>query len=223
MAFFGESTGYPALRVTVGDAGQMNQDMDYLVLGTATDQPAFQNLNPKLSVAINSDGISIQQTSNFYSRVRHAWWKVAQLRPNWWWQALHGTNSKGLIAEQGQTPDAVLQGIESPAKSGRSVVAIAISDSEDAGSFTNAFLTASASSAIAQAVSVLHGSEFSSYRLDENFYRIGSLPWYAQVRYYLLAYPWLIVLFTFLLGLFVVPWIRARLDQRSNERLGTKI
>ncbi len=223
LAYFGEQTGYPALRVSVGDAGQLGGDFDYLVLGTASDQPAFDKLNAKLPVAINSDGISIQQTRNMYTRLRHAWWQVAQLRPNWWYKALHEVNRNGLIADEGQVPDAVLEGIESPTQSGRSVVTIALGNDESAGSFTTAFLAASTSSAVSESVSVLHGSDFSSFRMDDNFYRVGALPWYTQVRYYLLAYPWLIVVFTFVLGLFVVPWIRARLDQRTRERLGTKV
>ncbi len=219
MGYFGEQTGYPATRVSVGEVGDLGGDMDDLVIGTAGDQPAFERLNPKLPIAVNTDGVSIQNTDTVYTRLRHAWWQVAQLRPNWWWKATHEVDREGLISTLGQFPDALIEGIESPSTHGRSVVAIALKNDESANSFTTAFLGASTSSAISDSVSVLHGTEFSSYRLDDDFYRVGDLPWYAQVRYRLVEYPWLIVLFTFVLGLFVVPWIRARLDRRTKERL----
>ena len=96
---------------------------------------------------------------------------------------------------------------------------LALKSDETADQFTTAFVGASASSDISGSVSVLHGAEFSSYRPDDRFYRVGSLTTLQQLRYHLVEYPWLIVLFTFLLGMAVVPWIRARLDQRTKERL----
>ncbi len=44
LAYFGEQTGYPALRVEMGDSSDLGQDADYLVLGTPDDQPAFEQL-----------------------------------------------------------------------------------------------------------------------------------------------------------------------------------
>jgi hypothetical protein len=35
-------------------------------------------------------------------------------------------------------------------------------------------------------------------------------------------FPWLIVLLTFTLGLIVVPWTRAKLDQRQRARLASE-
>jgi cellulose synthase (UDP-forming) len=219
LSFFGEQTGYPALRVSTADASSLGQDADYLILGTQSDQPAFTQLGDALPVTMNSDGLTVRDTDNLYTRLRHAWWQVAQLRPNWWWKATHGPDRNGLVASIGEFPDALLEGIESPWHKHRSVVTIALRNDESADAFTNAFLGSSTSSAISDSVSVLHGTDFTSYRLDDSFYRVGSLPWYAYLRYRLLEYPWLIVLFAFLLGLLVVPWMRARLDQRQKDRL----
>ena len=221
LAYFGEQTGYPALRVSVGDAGQLGGDLDYLVVGTPADQPAFEKLNAALPVAISQDGFTIRETGNFYATLRHAWWQIAQLHTRWMWKAAHGPDRNGLVAELGEIPEALIEGIQSPWAGSRSIVTITLRNNDAANAFTTPFLAASTSSAIAESVSVLHGSDFSSYRLDDSFYRVGSLPWYAWVRYSLNEFPWLIVLFTFVLGLFVVPWIRARLDQRSKVRLGT--
>ncbi len=219
LSFFGEQTGYPALRVSTGDAGSLGQNADYLILGTQSDQPAFAQLGNTLPVTMSGDGLTVRDTDNMYTRLRHAWWQVAQLRPNWWWKATHGPDRNGLLASIGEFPDALLEGVESPWNKDRSVVTIALRNDESADAFTTAFLGASTSSAISDSVSVLHGTDFSSYRLDDSFYRVGHLPWYAYLRYRLLEYPWLIVLFAFLLGLVVVPWMRARLDKRSKDRL----
>ena len=85
--------------------------------------------------------------------------------------------------------------------------------------FSPAFLAASASGDVSQSVSVLHGASFASYRIGDEVYYVGHMPWWGLIRYRLRQFPWLIVVLTFVLGLFVVPWIRARLDQRVQARL----
>jgi cellulose synthase (UDP-forming) len=99
------------------------------------------------------------------------------------------------------------------------MVTITIKSDDSVAAFSDAFLKASGSASIGDSVSVLEGSEFTSYRLGDTFYQVGHLPWWTQVRYRLREFPWLIVLLTFVLGLFVVPWTKARLDHRTQARL----
>jgi cellulose synthase (UDP-forming) len=124
-----------------------------------------------------------------------------------------------LVASLGEYPDAVIQGIESPWTAGRSVVTITIKNDGATRAFTGAFLKSSGSGSISESVSVLQGGDFTSYRLGDAFFQVGHLPWWTQVRYRLREFPWLVVLLTFILGLFVVPWTRARLDDRTRARL----
>jgi cellulose synthase (UDP-forming) len=218
LAYFGEQTGYPALRLHLADSSSLSGDSDFLVLGTPTDQPAFTQLNPHLPVAIVDGGFSIRNTGGFFTNVEHAWWQVAEMRPNWW-RLSASREREGLLESLGQFPDALLQGIESPWSSHRSIVTITLKSDDGAVPFAAAFWKSSTSADISQSVSVLHGSDFTSYRLGESVYHVGSLPWWNRVRYWLRAFPWLIIVLTFLLGLFVVPWIKIRLDRRAKARL----
>ena len=219
VSYFAEQTGYPALRLQVEDSAGLGKDADYLILGNPIDQPAFEPLNQHLPVAVNQDAISVQDTGGFFATIESAWWQVAEMRPDWWWKLTKGQGKAGLVASLGESPDAVIQGIESPWKSGRSVITVTIKNDNAATVFSSAFLKSSGSANISDSVSVLQGSEFTSYRLGDSFYQVGHLPWWTQVRYWLKEFPWLIVLLTFVLGLFVVPWTRARLDRRTQARL----
>lgn len=219
MAYFGEQTGYPALRVETGDPSLLGQDADYLVLGTPGDQPAFEHLKDDLPVEVQENGFSVRDTGGFFPAIKHAWWQVAQMRPKWWWKLEQSKQRSGLLRSLGSTPDALVQGLESPWNSGRSVVAITYKDDDGAGQFASAFWKSSTSGDISESVSVLHGSTFSSYRLGDRYYHVGHLPWWALVRYWLREFPWMIVVLTFVLGLFVVPWIKIHLDRHAQRRL----
>jgi cellulose synthase (UDP-forming) len=219
LSYFAEQTGYPALRLQVDDSASLGKDADYLILGTPDDQPAFDRLHHRLPITVSQDGLSVEETGGFFPAIQSAWWQVAEMRPVWWWKLIKGQQRAGLIASLGEYPDAVIQGIESPWAAGRSVVTITIKNDAAAKAFTAAFLKSSGSASIGESVSVLQGNDFTSYRLGDAFYQVGHLPWWTQVRYRLREFPWLVVLLTFVLGLFVVPWTRARLNDRTRARL----
>ncbi len=219
LAYFGGQTGYPALRVRVGDEETLKSDADYLILGSAADQSAFQSLNGQLPVSVRTDGLSVKDTGGFFAFAERAWWRFAEMRPNWWWKLGRPQDESGAMASLGDLPDAVIQGIESPWVANRSIITIAFKDDNAANGFAGAFIKSSASGDISESVSILHGTGFSSYRLGLRFYHVGALPLWSQVRYWLKEFPWLIVVLTFLLGLFVVPWTMARLDRRARLRL----
>jgi cellulose synthase (UDP-forming) len=221
LAYFGEQTGYPALRVSTGDASKMGGDEDYLVLGTASDQPAFARLNEQLPVRVQDGGLTVVDTGGMFAAIKRAWWQVAEMRPDWWWK-LGRYDHDGLIESLSQAPETLLQGIESPWKPHRSVVTITFRDNDAIGPFAAAFWKASMSGDISESVSVLHGKQFSSYRLGERYYHVGDLPLWERIRYMLRSFPWLIVVLTFVLGLFIVPWTKLWLDRRAQARLEAK-
>ena len=98
-------------------------------------------------------------------------------------------------------------------------MSITLRNDAAAAAFVAAFTKFSTSGDISQSVSILHGSEFTSYRLGDRYYHVGYLPWWERIRNWLRTFPWMIVVLTFVLGLFVVPWTRARLDQRAKARM----
>jgi cellulose synthase (UDP-forming) len=219
MGYFSGQTGYPALRVSVGSSAALGKDVDYLIVGTPSDQPAFERLSAQLPVSMNASAVTIRDTGGVFSTIEHAWWQVAEMRPNWWWKLNQSSQRNGLITSLGEYPDAVIQGLESPWSTDRSIVTITFKNDDAVPAFVSAFLKSYSSGNISESVSVLHGTDFSSYRLGDRFYFVGHLPWWSHVRYWLREFPWLVVVLTFVLGLFVVPWTRARLDRRARARL----
>ena len=212
MGHFGRQTGFPGLRVTVAgpDALQSGAVADFLIIGAGDDQPGFDKLGTHLPVSLGSGQIQVQDTQGFFVRLLHnAWWK---LRSN------QHTESGAMTA--GGTPDAVIEGIESPYDIGgnRSIVAIHLKDGTTFEPFISTFLDVQQSSDISGSVSVLHGTQFQSFRVGAEVYYVGALPWWTQLRLWAAEYPWLIavvvVVLAFLLAIWTRQWLRARARAR---------
>lgn len=219
LAYFGGQTGYPATRVEVGDSTSFGANADYLVIGSTDDQHATAQLHADLPVGVNGSEYSVSGTGSVFASAQHIWWQVAEMRPKWWGDLGASKDRAALIANLAQPPEALIQGIRSPWAANRSIITITFRDDDAATAFASSFLQASASGDISQSVSVLQGNSFSSYRIGDEVYYVGHLQWWSLIRYRLRQFPWLIVVLTFVLGLFVVPWMRAKLDRRVLARL----
>jgi cellulose synthase (UDP-forming) len=211
MGHFGAQTGYPVLNVTVTDNDGMKSDSskDYLVLGTMDDQPALGRLNSALPVRIDSGGLHIQDTQGFFAPIQHAWWKVRS----------SDHVQSGQLETTNGLPDALIEGIEWPARSRRSVVVVALRDKSVVPKFLNVFLKTSQSSDIQQSVSVLHDTHFVSYRIGNDVYRVGSLSPVIQLNMLFSEYPWLVVLCLLVFCVLMAALIRAMLRRRARGRL----
>jgi cellulose synthase (UDP-forming) len=211
MGHFGAQTGYPALNVTVTNADGMKRDQkkDYIVLGTVDDQPAIRTLNPELPVTIENDGLRIQDTQGFFAPLQHAWWKVRS----------SDHVQSGQLETAGGLPNALIEGIEWPSGSNRSVVIVALRDRNVIGNFLTTFLKSSQSSDISQSVSVLQGEKFVSYRIGNDVYRVGSLSLYIRLKVLFSEYPWLIVISVFFICFLLAAISRAILRRRARVRL----
>ena len=211
MGHFGAQTGYPVLNVSVTNADGMTSDRtkDYLVLGTVDDQPAINRLNPSLPVGVDGSGLHIQDTQGFFAPLQHAWWKVRsseRVQP-------------GQLETDGGMPDALIEGIEWPARSKRSAVVIVLRDQDMVSNFLSTFLKTSQSSDISQSVSVLHGSRFSSYRIGDDIYHFGALsPWF-QLTMFFKDNQWLMVLAVLGFCLLIAAILRAILRRKARLRL----
>ncbi len=211
MGHFGAQTGYPVLHVTVTNSDGMRADgrKDYLVLGTMDDQEAIGRLNPSLPVGVDGSGLHIQDTQGFFSQLQHAWWKVRS----------SDRVQSGELETAGGLPDALVEGIEWPSRSSRSVVVIALRDTSVAHSFLSAFLKTSQTSDISQSVSVLHGSQFVSYRIGDDVYRVGSLSLWIQLNMLFSEYQWLMVLSTLFFCFLMAVILRSTLRKKARMRL----
>ena len=188
MGHFSRQTGFPALRVTVAgpDALHDGANADFLVIGAGDDQPGFDKLGTHLPVSLGSGPLQVRDTDGFFVRLLHnAWWKLK-------------TNEhaeSGTLTASG-SPDALIEGIASPYGQGgsRSIVAIHLKDGTVFEPFMDTFMTVQQSSDISGTVSVLHGTQFQSFRLGSEVYHVGVLPWWVWLRLWAAEYPWLIAL-----------------------------
>ena len=213
MGHFGRQTGFPGLRVTVAgpDALHDGAATDFLIIGSGDDQPAFNKLGSHLPVSLGSGQIQVHDTEGFFVSLLHnAWWK---LRP--------GQLDESGELTAGGTPDAVIEGIKSPYDIGgsHSIVAIHLRDSSTFDPFITTFLGVQQSSNVSGSVSVLHGSEFKSFRVGSEVYYVGSLPWWTQLRLWAAEYPWLIAVIVVILAFLLAIWTRQWLRSQARARL----
>jgi cellulose synthase (UDP-forming) len=211
MGHFGAQTGYPVTDVTVTNADGMKADKrkDYLVMGTVDDQPALTTLNKSLPVQINSSGLHVEDTQGFFAPLQHAWWKV------------HSSDhvESGELETAGGFPDALVEGMEWPRGSSRSVVVIALRDHNVVPAFLTSFLRVSQSSDIAQSVSVLHGTQFVSYRIGNDVYRVGYLSLWIRLKMLFSEFPALVVVLVLVACLLMATLLRVSLRRRARRRL----
>jgi cellulose synthase (UDP-forming) len=210
MGHFGRQTGMPVFRVKVDSADSMRSGVstDYLVLGTGDDQPAFAKLSDKLPVNVQEGQVTVKGTAGLFGLPHHAWWKIP---------AAEHTESGDLTASG--TPDSVIEGIESPFATGRSVVVINIKDAATYDNFLTTFLKVQQASDINGTVSVLHGSLFQSFRIATATYHIGTLPWWTQMTMWFTQVPWLAAVFVLLLCGLLAIWVRIWLRNHARRRL----
>jgi cellulose synthase (UDP-forming) len=209
MGHFGAMTGYPGLQVTVTNAAGMTKDgtMDLLLLGTAQDQPALKLLGGSLPVRFEPGGMQIHDTQSLFN-------------PAAWWRNRGSQHSQsGQLQTEGGLPDALIEAVQWPGRSSRTVVAVVLRDRAAMPSFLAAFLGASQSSDIAQSVSVLHGERFSSYRIGGGAYRVGQISLLTRVTTIFQEAPWLIAVVTVIFCFLMAALIQTMLRRHARLRL----
>jgi cellulose synthase (UDP-forming) len=211
MGHFGAQTGYPVLNVSVTNAGSMNSGAgkDYLVIGTVDDQPAINRLNPSLPVGIDGSGLHIQDTQGFFAQLQHAWWKVRS----------SDRVQSGQLETAGILPEALIEGIEWPTRSSRSVVVIALRDKDVVQNFLSVFLKTSQASDVSQSVSVLNGSRFTSYRIGNDVYHVGTLSPWIKFNMLFEQYQWLMVACVLFFCFMMAIVLRSILRKKARARL----
>jgi cellulose synthase (UDP-forming) len=212
MGHFGRQTGYPGLRVTVAgpEALRSGNDADFLVIGTGDDQPGFEKLANSLPVSLQNGRVQAHDTQGFFAPIHHAWWKV---------QSNEHTESGELIANA--TPDAIIEGIESPfdRTGSRSVVTIRLKDAATFAPFMQTFLYVQQASDIQGSVSMLLGTRFQSFRVGSNVYHVGVLPWWTRLTLWFAQVPWLAAVVVIILAFLLAIWMRNWLRLKARARL----
>jgi len=217
MSHSGQQTGTPALRVTVtGPDATLERDRDYLVIGAVSDQPAFSALNGKAAVTFDSDGIHVTQKETMITPLERKWASWSQVL------APAGLASSAPVdwpSNVGGAPDMMVEGLESPASPGRSIVLMEMKDDAAVAKFADAFLLRAQSSDLHGSVGLLRWGKFTSYDIPGNNYFIGNITWYTQMRIWMAQYYWALLVVVMVLSLLLGGWVVEALERKAAMRL----
>jgi cellulose synthase (UDP-forming) len=210
MGHFGAETGFPAIRVTVAgpDALHSGADEDFLVITTGQSNGAVGHLAAGMPVTFGDNSLKVQDTRGFFSTFHNMWWRLPA----------SDQLSSGEIGTTG-VPDALIEEIESPYASGRTVVLIDMKSASNSDPMLKAFLEASQSSAVSGTVALLQGSRFESYRIGNNVYHVGFLPWWTGLGLWFMQVPWMVDLAVLAISFVFAIWIRSWLRAKARRRL----
>jgi cellulose synthase (UDP-forming) len=101
----------------------------------------------------------------------------------------------------------------------RTVVAIHLKNGAVFEPFMDTLLRVQQSSEIAGSVSVLHGTQFQSFRIGTEVYHVGVLPLWTKLTMWFSEVSWLVAVVVFLLALLLAVWIRNWLRGKARRRL----
>jgi cellulose synthase (UDP-forming) len=216
LAYFGAQTGYPALRVQIGDAGSFSQDRDLLVIGTEADVPLPAAIASTLPLTMEEGGLS-HRTDSTLSLLKSLWTRISRFDPESF-SDIHGTEEESRLDRSLTDPfDTVIEMMQSPSGKNRSIVTLVLGKNSD-DSFPS-FLDVSSSTKINGNVSIQHGAQFDSFSIDPSTYYVGRITALARLRARMHQAPWIGVLFPFFVGMLCAPWVHTRLKDRAEKRL----
>ena len=74
---------------------------------------------------------------------------------------------------------------------------------------------------ISGSVSVLHGTQFQSFRIGSEVYHVGVLPWWTRLTLWFMQVPWLaavvVIILAFLLAIWTRQWLRGRAQSAFED------
>jgi cellulose synthase (UDP-forming) len=214
LAHFSAQTGYPALRVTVGSAAdlQPGADQDFLVIGTGPGDPAIAQTADAMPVAVEGDDLVLKRPTTLLTRLRLAWQRLRAA----WQDQVAGKDPATLPTE---APSALIMAAQSPYTPQRTWIVLEMKDQAAYEPFLANFLDATHSSAISGDVSLLHGNSFQSFTIKQSSYALGHRPWITGLKVSLMRDPWYSVLGLLMFSLIAAACIQAKLRQLSKVRL----
>jgi cellulose synthase (UDP-forming) len=68
-------------------------------------------------------------------------------------------------------------------------------------------------------VALLSGTRFESYRIGNNVYHVGVLPWWTALSLWFRQVPWMVDLAVLAISLIFAIWIRGWLRSKARQRL----
>jgi len=216
LAYFGAQTGYPALRVQVGNEQSFDEDRSLLVIGSEGDMPTTLALVSRLPLSFEGNG-SMRRLNTTPTLTQRLWMKISHLDPESF-SDLGGAQEEARLDQSlGETFDSVIEAVESPTMPHRSIVVVMLGQNKQ--DLFPAFLNISSSGQIQGDVAIQHGSRFDSFSIGQSTYHVGHIATIPRIRAWMHQEPWIGVLLPFIIGLLYAPWVHARLKQRAAVRL----
>lgn len=213
LGAMGDSTGYPAVRVTVGRAAQADtlRDKDLLVLGSGGNQPLLKTWRSELPSGFDGSGSGFGISD----------WLARKLD---WRGSDPGTRraaADARVAATGSGPGGVLAGMESPLSSGRSVVVVSGSDAEGLAAAVQAVrANRNNDEKIQGNLAVVHGSQVATLANEQSYY-VGTLPPWLAVQWFFANHPLLLVLALVFSAVVLAVLVYLSLRARAQRRLGS--
>jgi len=216
LAYFGAQTGYPALRVQVGDSRSFDQDRDLLVIGSGGDIPTTSVLESKLPIRFDEGGL-VRRSDTTLVLAKRLWTRISHLNPDSF-SDLEGAQEESKFDRSLSEPfDSVIEMTESSSMHNRSIVVVMLGRSTK--NLFPTFLDVSSSTQIHGNISIQHGSRFDSFSIGPATYYVGHITAIPRIRAWMHQEPWAGVFFPFIMGLLCAPWVHARLKDRAEKRL----
>ncbi len=185
MGRLGAATGYPAIRVKLGRAADIEQfaDHDILVIGSADSQPLLAQWADYMPIAVSGGQTKLRVIG-----------PVERLRASWEGRDLDGAleHAGRVLLEAGQTLGAIMS-FESPLSRKRTVVVLTAGDSRRLVDVGNVFTDPGKAQFLDGDLVLLNGDEINSYRIGPQ-YAVGSLPWYTALHWWFTSQPLLLVI-----------------------------
>jgi cellulose synthase (UDP-forming) len=216
MSHFGSQTGYPALRVTVtGPSNVISEGRDYLVIGTISDQPAFNRLAPILPVTLDDAGIHTKPAHGLSAGIA-AYQSVASDR----WSSLVGKKTTaGPSSNDLALAGALVEEIESPVSPGRSIVIITLRRELVAEELARELLDPTRPSDTSGSLILLKNSALIPAAKRADLYHVGDITGYARMRLFLTQYFFALLVVAIGLSFLCARYAHAWMAWHANERL----
>ncbi len=213
LGAMGDSTGYPAVRVTVGRAAQTDalRDKDLLVLASGGNQPLLKTWRGDMPSGFDGDGGGFG-ISDWLARKLD--WKGGDPRTR-------AAPANARVAASGNGPGGVLAGLESPLSSGRSVVVVSGSNADGLAATVNAVLVNRTNDQKIQGnLAVVQGTEVATLANEQSYY-VGTLPPWLAVQWFFANHPLLLVLAVIFSAVVLAVLVYLSLRARAQRRLGS--
>lgn len=204
MGQMGRWSGLPVLRVDVVPAASIDRvrDRDLVVIGTGSAGQLLESWRKGMPMVVERSRSQLDLRQSARSAVRQD----------------RGVTGQVDMSVNG--PLAAFVGFQSPLAKGRSVVALAASQSDRLGDLLDVLGDDARVAQVRGDLAVVRQNEVVSLDAGDTYY-VGHLPWYAWLWVHISRYPILMALAGILAGLFValsVFWALGRIAARRLER-----